>query len=270
MVPNPENQERYESLVELLACNMALGICPTKEFTMLIWPAHSSIWGFLENYLPKVPPGTVLRFALRKKISSELVNHLESPMISHLRQEDAKYYDKIKNTIHDRSIEPGEKHINVVFREVFGIEFGRLIASNSSQGQPLSKNFFLCFVPANCEQYEPDENKRQALCQDISEEHDLFIQFLQANGADMIGSMQDMGSYEAVQNGSWRYFIENIKSGVVIVSSNPCAPVLAEIILDTRKMWSTGSATSSWQIPILSWRRHQCLGDIAFVCRPSG
>ena len=184
---------------------------------MLIWPAHSTVWRFLENCLPAVPPGTVLRFAVRERMSSQFVSQTELPVITDLRLKNTEMYNEIQTKIHHNPVLPGEYPINTVFREVFGIEFDRLIASNG-QKQLLGKNFFLCFVPANSEQYEPDDAKRQALRCSTTEEHELFVQFLQANGAEQIFSMQDLGFHEPVKRGSWRYFIEKVRSGVVIVS----------------------------------------------------
>ena len=185
---------------------------------MLIWPAHSSVWKFLEKPFLEVPLGTVLRFAIRKRVSMHLEDQIQFPVIARLRQEDADLHDEIKTNINNMPMQPEEKPINVVFREVFGIDFNRLLPTSSIQRQLPSKNFFLCFVPANCEQYELDDGKRQALRRRTFEEHNLFVQFLRENGADAIYSMQDLGSYEPVPSGSWRYFIENIKTGAVIVS----------------------------------------------------
>ena len=196
---------------------MSVGIFMAEKYTMVIWPAHSLIWEFLNQGLPQVPAGTVLRFAIHKPISPYLGEQIESPVIAQLRLQDDKKYREIQSAIDATPIQPVEKPINVVFREVFSIEFDRLIGSNNTSERPLKKNFFLSFNPANCDQYEPDDTKRQALRWRTSEEHDFFVQFLKTNEADMIYSMQDIGSYEAVSNGSWRHFIENVRSGVVII-----------------------------------------------------
>ena len=219
MVPYPENQRSYDSVADLLACHLSLGIFLAPEFTMVTWPAHSSLWGFLERSLPEVPPGAVLRFAIREKISQHFKHQIQSPITTHLRLEDPVVYNEMKTNIGDRPIRPEERSVNVVFQEVFGIDFDRLLAPSGIQKRLPGKNFFLCFVPANCEQYEPDDAKRQALRRRASQEHDFFVRFLKENGADTICSMQDITSHEPVQNGSWRYFIENVKSGAIIVGS---------------------------------------------------
>lgn len=189
-----------------------------SQFTMVIWPARSSIWGFLENNLPIVPPGAVLRFAIREPIPRRLAEESEPPMAIRRRLEDLEQYEELKAKINDTPVQVGEDSINVVFRDLFDIEFDRLIASNGPQKYPPAKNFFLCFHCANCENYEPNESKRQALRWRASEEHDLWIEFLRANGADMIYSMQAIGSYEITKNGSWDYFVKGINSGAIIVS----------------------------------------------------
>jgi len=236
VVPYSYTQEAHESLAELLASHVSAGTFFAKEFSMILWPARSSAWGFLEKGLPAVSPGAILRFAVRAPLP-HLVNQIEPPITRYLRQENARKYAEIKNTIDNMPIQPEEKHITLIFREMFGIDFNRLIAPNGTQKQPPGKNFFLCFVPANCEQYEPDGAKRQALRWRTSEEHDFFVQFLRANGAETICSMQDIGSYEAVQNGSWRYFIEEVKGGAIIVSPSPAKkPIIAKSSLDPREL----------------------------------
>lgn len=55
--------------------------------------------------------------------------------------------------------------------------------------KPAADIFFLCFIPQGCELYEPDSAKRMALRTRTSEEHDCFIEYLEANGAEEIYSM---------------------------------------------------------------------------------
>ena len=55
--------------------------------------------------------------------------------------------------------------------------------------KPAADMFFLCFIPQGCELYEPDSAKRMALRTRTSEEHDCFIEYLEANGAEEIYSM---------------------------------------------------------------------------------
>lgn len=186
---------------------------------MVIWPAHTSIWRFLEQSLDAVPAGTLLRFAVREPMSRELSDEVEPTMTTRLRLQNPERYEEIKTKIKDTPIQPGEKDINVVFRDMFGIEYSRLIAQNMPQKNPSARSFFLCFVPAECDSYEPDDAKRQALRWRISEEHDFFIDFLRANGVEDIYSMQDIGSSKIANNGAWDYFRHNNKYGTIIASS---------------------------------------------------
>ena len=182
---------------------------------MLIYPAGASTWAFLDDNLPKVHPGTTLRFVVRKPLTSTDVHGLAT---SRLANKEPEQHAGIMTKIKKAPIQAGEKNINVVFRDMFDIDFGRLVAQNGPQIHPPTNIFFLCFVPQGCETYEPDPAKRSALRRRTSEEHDLFIKFLQANGAEDIYSMQDIGSQELANNAAWGYFYKNVKSGTIVVS----------------------------------------------------
>lgn len=90
------------------------------------------------------------------------------------------------------------KSINIVFRELYGIEFRRLVGDKKPA-------FFLFFIPAGCESYEKDRTRRQNLRLRTSEEHDLTVEFLHENEAEVY-SLQDIGSWEVNKSGSWKYF----------------------------------------------------------------
>ena len=184
---------------------------------MLIYPAGASAWSFLDNSLPSVHPGTALRFVLRKPLSQVLRNiqGLDSTQLIH---KDPERYEELATKIKKHPIQAEDKNVNVVFRDMFEIEFDRLVAQNGPQQHPPTNIFFLCFIPQGCENYEPDPAKRSALRMRTSEEHDLFVKFLRANGAEEIYSMQNIGSQEIDNNGAWDYFCKNVKSGTIIVS----------------------------------------------------
>ena len=212
ITPYGELDRELESIPELLACHVSAGICFTRRFTMIIWPAGASSWAFLEQKFANVPAGVTLRFLLREPLLE--CDDARPPIDTHSLSHEPDYYRKLKANISNTPIQPGEKNINVVFRDLFEIDFDRLVAQ-----QLPAKNFFLCFVPAGCENYEPDELKRQALRIKTSEEHDLFVHFLEENGAENILSMQDFGSDDVVNNASWNYFIRNYTCGTIIVSA---------------------------------------------------
>ena len=184
---------------------------------MLIYPAGASTWAFLDDNLPKVHPGTTLRFVVRKPLSPGSTE-VHGLAISRLANKESEQYAGIMTKIKKAPIQAGEKNINVVFRDMFEIDFGRLVAQNGPQKHPPTNIFFLCFLPQGCETYEPDPARRSALRRRTSEEHDLFIKFLQANGAEETYSMQAIGSPELANNGAWGYFYKNVKSGTIIVS----------------------------------------------------
>lgn len=185
---------------------------------MLMYPAGASAWAFLDNHLPNVHPGTTLRFVVRSPLPSILadVHEVATTRLSHKNPE---RYAEITTKIEKYPIQAEDKNINIVFRDIFDIDFSRLVAQNEPQEHPSTNIFFLCFIPQGCEDYEQDPAKRLALRMRTSEEHDLFIKFLQANGAEEIYSMQKIGSQEIDSNCAWDYFIKNVKSGTIIVKS---------------------------------------------------
>ena len=183
---------------------------------MVMYPAGASAWAFLDKHLPSVHPGTVLRFAVRKPLEPALAD-AHSPTTARLMTEEPEQYAQITTKIRKHPIQAKDKNINIVFRDMFEIDFDRLVAQNGDQQHPPTKIFFLCFIPQGCEVYEPDSAKRSALRVRTSQEHDLFIEFLQANGAEEIYSMQKIGSQEIDTNGAWDYFCKNVKSGTIIV-----------------------------------------------------
>lgn len=195
---------------------------------MLIYPAGASTWAFLDDNLPKVHPGTILRFVVRRPLSP-IPADVHGLATSRLANKEPEQHAEIMTKIKKAPIQAGEKNINVIFRDMFEIDFGRLVAQNGPQKHPPTNIFFLCFIPQGCETYEPDPAKRSALRRRTSEEHDLFIKFLQANGAEDIYSMQDIGSQEVANNAAWGYFYKNVKSGTIVVShfsASTCSQVL--------------------------------------------
>lgn len=184
---------------------------------MVMYPAGASAWAFLDKDLPSVHPGTILRFAVRKPLAPVLAD-VHRLATTRVKKDDSELYMAITTKIQDHPIQTKEKNINIVFRDMFDIDFDRLIAQNGDQQHGPTKIFFLCFIPQGCENYEPDPVKRSALRTRTSEEHDFVIKFLQANGAKEIYSMQKIGSQEIDSNGAWDYFCKNVKSGTIIVS----------------------------------------------------
>ena len=184
---------------------------------MIIYPAGSSIWALHDSKLQPVPDGTMLRFVVRKPLPPDLIDD-DFSFATRMMNENPERHAEIKDRIKANPIPLGEKNINVVFRDMFEIDYSRLTLQNGQQKHPRSNIFFLCFIPQGCDQYEPDPRKRAALYRRTSEEHDLWVKFLQANGAEEIYSLQNIGSHIVEDNGAWDYFINNVKSGQIIVS----------------------------------------------------
>ena len=201
----------------MLANNLQGGLFFAQQFTMLMYPAGASAWAFLDDSLPNVHPGTTLRFAVRRPLPPILAN-VHELATARLANNEPESYAEIMTKIKKNPIQNEDKNINIVFRDMFEIDFGRLVAQNGPQQHSATSIFFLCFIPQGCEDYEPDSAKRLALHKRTSEEHDLFIRFLRANGAEEIYSMQNIGSQEIDDNGVWGYYFKNVKSGTIIVS----------------------------------------------------
>ena len=217
VIPYHKSASALEDIIEALANNMQGGLFFAENFTMLIYPAGASAWLFLDKNLPRVRPGTALRFVLRRPLPQPPKN-IHGRAITRLINKDPKRYEKIAAHIKKTPIQAEDKNVNIVFRDMFEIDFDRLVAQNGPQQHPPTNIFFLCFIPQGCEKYEPDAAKRSDLRMRTSEEHDLFIKFLHANGAEEIYSLQSYGSREIDNNGAWDYFCKNVKSGTIIVS----------------------------------------------------
>ena len=140
----------------------------------------------------------MLRFVVRQPLSAEYADLRISDLSSSWVQTPPCGYEHLVSNVSHNTTGCVTKGINTVFLEMFGIDYSRLI----SDKQPI---FFLIFIPAGCERYEKDPVERQTLRLRSSEEHDLFAEFLQANGAEVY-SMQNVGSYEPNGSGSWDYF----------------------------------------------------------------
>lgn len=207
-----------DRLADILAKTLRGCIFFSPHFTIVIFPAGSSAWASLDANLQNVPDGVLLRFMVRKPLPIETADG--HPALSHLTSTNLEKFDQIVSQIKANPIANEEPNISVVFRDTFEIEYARLIVQNGPQKNKPANVFFLCFVPQGCEHYEPDPVRRIALRERTSKEHDLFINYLEANGADEIYSMQDIGSSDVVNNGAWDYFHKTIRSGTIIVSQN--------------------------------------------------
>ena len=189
---------------------------------MLIYPTGASAWAFLKDGLPSLADGGPLRFLIRQPLPQNLAR--VDPFVARLADENPERYQEIQQYIRSNPVQQGSNSISLVFRDLFQIQYSRLIAQNEPNKNPAANVFFLCFIPAGCEEYEKDDTKRIALRNRVSKEHDLFIDFLEANGAEEIYSLQSVDSIEPENDGAWEYFINNVKSGQIIVSPITAMP----------------------------------------------
>ena len=183
---------------------------------MLVYPTGASAWAFLNDGLPSVADGGPLKFLIRQPLPQNLAG--VDPLIARLADENPERLQEIKQYIRSNPVQQGSNSISVVFRDLFQIQYSRLVAQNEPNKNPAANVFFLCFIPSGCEEYEEDDTKRMALRNRVSKEHDLYIDFLEANGAEEIYSLQSVDSIEPENDGAWDYFVNNVKSGQIIVS----------------------------------------------------
>ncbi len=214
--PYPDATAALEVLAGVLASTLRGCIFFSPFFTMIMYPIGSTAWSALETQFQKLPDGALLRFAVRKPLPIDTADG--HPALSQLASSNAGRFEEIVNHVKANPIANDEPNVGVVFRDMFEIEYGHLIAHTAPQKIDPVNVFFLCFIPQGCEHYELNPAKRMALRERVSKEHDLFIEFLEANGAKEIYSMQDIGSIEVANNGAWDYFCKNVRSGTVIVS----------------------------------------------------
>lgn len=243
IVPYHQGISAVESIAETLANNLQGGLFFAQQYTMIMYPAGASAWAFLDNNLPNVHPGTTLRFVVRGPLPP-ILPHVHELAIARLDQENPERYAEITTKIEKYPIQAEDNNINIVFRDMFEIDFDRLVAQSGPQKHAPTNKFFLCFIPQGCEDYEPDPAKRSALRMRTSEEHDLFIRFLQANGAEEIYSMQKIGSQEIDENCAWDYFSKNVKSGTIVFHDAyiryDLVPRLAKLLLHgSVNVWKT-------------------------------
>ena len=182
-----------------------------ENFTMFIWPAGAAAWQFLEQRLPDVPKGTMLRFLVRE--SMQHIPFQARLLAKVLLQKSVKDdYDRVDDLIHS------QKPIDALFRERLGIHYEQLIAPNYSEDAKPLDSFFLCFQPL----YEGveffDRAVREEIRKHASAQHDFVVKYLVANGASEIYSCQAIGSTKIEENGAWDYFRHSVQHGCIVVS----------------------------------------------------
>lgn len=145
VVPYPGRTQSLDQVRDVLVNNTSGGLFFAEQFTMVIWPAGSAFWKFLDEVLPPVNAGTTLRFALRKPLPPGLAE-AKITRLADFEENAPDRYQEIVAGFKSNAIQPDEKAIKTIFQERFEIEYDRLIAQNGPQKYPM-QSFFLCFVP---------------------------------------------------------------------------------------------------------------------------
>ena len=169
----PQTAAAVERMAENLRIRAAGGLFFTKHFTMIIYPTGVGAWNFLDG----VPGGTSTEASLRFVMRAP---------VPHMLEDDPEF------TALDpqQTILDGESGINTMFRNIFNIEYGRLIPQVAHQPDDSSKSFFLMFPNS------------------FEDEHDLTVKFLEVNDATV---------YSSNTPGAWNYFCNYVNAGVVLV-----------------------------------------------------
>ena len=228
---------------------------------MIMYPSGSTAWNYLDAQFPEIPAGSLLRFAIRRPLATDTKNG--HPAMKKLASLDSERFLEFERIVQATSTTgtTQESNISVVFRDLFEIEYERLLPQIPPQNPERHKHepakvFFLCFIPQGCEIYEPDLGKRRALRARTSSEHDLFIDFLEANGTDEIYSMQDIGCSDAADNGAWDYFSKTVHFGTIIVS---CISKFSSRTRSSRKGYNTPAFRSYINDCFLSQFHDACI-----------
>ena len=209
IVPNPENVSEIDSMANILTIFQSAGRFTTHSLTLVVWPAGAPLWRFLEEALPEVPNGAVIRFlALRTAPSNDL-----------------EQYEGIAAFVTqrpDRGRASSKDHILIraIFHYVYGVEYHYLITPNNRQSEKLSDTFILCYLPV-AEDCNIDPNVYQSVLEQMAIEQDQIIRFLRASGARKVITMEKVVSTSIAKGGSWEYYRKNVEHGCIIVSLPP-------------------------------------------------
>ena len=156
---------------------------------MLVYPPNSEDWAFLDRQLPEAPA-----VGLRCFIRSPLQN--SATVYTNPRMEGFNL--PYKNRRMPLSFTANEPAINSVMRNVYHIDYHRLVRHDNQRKGSQNLKFFLMF---------PKERK---------EEQELILQFIDANGAAEVYAYDEERS-----DGVWEYFSRSVKEGVIIVRYAP-------------------------------------------------
>jgi len=221
-------------MAETLKMHVSGDLFMTKKFTMLVYPSGSEDWTFLDDQLPTCPPEAVLRFVMGKPCPRLMKEEPQKPLSDSIEQEPRnilsgsiekelqKPCPALRHELPVVSVRDGESNINAVFRNLYNVEFSRLIASAPLTETTEMYNFFLIFPPSK------------------ETERDAIIDFLQHNKAT------EILSYET--KGAWNYFSTRINAGVIIVGHYCFFSHLKELLIRNCRFTRTFSTCGAFQI----------------------
>ena len=170
-------------MAENLKIRAAGGLFFSNHFMMIIYPLGVDTWSFLDGIPGGTSPQACLRFVMRPPVRHMLEDNLEMAA-SDLRH----------------PVSDGGSGVNAMFRNMFRVEYHRLIPQAAKQKDGNPKTFFLMFPPSH------------------EDQHDLIVKFLEANEATI---------YSSNTPGAWDYFCNFVNAGVVLV----CVSSLSQITI---------------------------------------
>ena len=187
IVPYTNNLADINEISETLRLHVSGAIYLGDHFTMVVFPIGTEDWAFLEQYMPPIV-NVGLRCIIRSPIQHVVTNNLHNT-VGLINEQQAGKGQGI-------SREPEEPAINVIMRDLYGIDYLRLTRQSNRDKDQTTHIFYLIF---------PKERR---------DEQDLILHFLDANGAAEIYSYD-----EDINDGGWEYFYRNvINNGVIIVN----------------------------------------------------
>ncbi|KAL9039233.1 MAG: hypothetical protein Q9214_004961 [Letrouitia sp. 1 TL-2023] len=194
--------QNFNAFTELLLQHASGALFFAKHFTMLLYPAHCLLWGWLDEGLHPVTQDAVLRFAM-------LDPWPKKPQLT--EQPSSPSLQAISRT--------GAKPVNIVFKSHYGIEYSRLVAHSKGTKEDTTQSgghFFLIFPP------------------DARIECEFLAEFLNANDTVSVYKYEDPGS--------WDYFKLKVDNGVIISHKSFCdywaIPQLARTLRKSISMFS--------------------------------
>ena len=184
-MPYSYNLASINDLAETLRLNVSGALYHGSGFTMLVYPPNSEDWAFLNRQLPEAP-AVGLRCFIRNPTQTLAAAYNKDGVegLNGLQEKRRKQISFIAS----------EPTINAVMRNVYHVDYQRLIRHDNQRKDSQNLKFFLIF---------PKERKA---------EQDLILQFIDANGA------AEVYAYDEERNdGVWEYFSRSVKEGVIIV-----------------------------------------------------